>query len=58
MRKAGVNQSVIMKLTAPKTPIMFRRHSTVDLAGGQHAYRKLEEMLRQSQEHQDKNVLP
>ena len=54
MRKAGVNQSVIMKLTGHKTLIMFQRYNTVDLADAKEAYHKLEEMLRQGQEHQEK----
>ena len=58
MRKAGVDQSVIMKLTGHKTPSMFQRYNTVDLADAKEAYQKLEEMLRQGQEHQDNKVLP
>ncbi len=58
MRKAGVDQSVIMKLAGHKTPSMFQRYNTVDLADAKEAYQKLEEMLRQGQEHQDTKVLP
>jgi integrase len=58
MRKAGVDQSVIMKLTGHKTPSMFQRYNTVDLADAKDAYQKLEEMLRQGQEHQANKVLP
>ncbi len=54
MRKAGVNQSVIMRLTGHKTLSMFQRYNTVDLADAKEAYHKLEEMLRQGQEHQEK----
>jgi integrase len=58
MRKAGVDQSVIMKLTGHKTPSLFQRYNTVDLAGAKDAYQKLEQLLLQGQEHQDKKVLP
>jgi integrase len=58
MRKAGVDQSVIMKITGHKTPSMFQRYNTVDLADAKEAYQKLEELLRQDQEHRDKKVLP
>jgi hypothetical protein len=47
-----------MKLTGHKTPSMFQRYNTVDLADAKEAYQKLEEMLRQGQEHQDTKVLP
>jgi integrase len=47
MRKAGVPQAVIMKMTGPKTAAMFHRYYTVDLDDGREAYRKLEEHLRQ-----------
>ena len=57
MRKAGVDQSVIMKLTGHKTPSMFQRYNTIDLADAQQAYQKLEELLRGS-EPGDKKVLP
>ncbi len=47
MRKAGVDQSVIMKLTGHKTPSMFQRYNTVDLADAKNAYQKLEALLEQ-----------
>jgi integrase len=49
MRKAGVDQSVIMKLTGHKTPSMFQRYNTVDVDDAKLAYRRLEKHL--SQEH-------
>jgi integrase len=47
MRKAGVPQSVIMKLTGHKTAAMFHRYNTVDTADAREAYRKLEGFLDQ-----------
>jgi integrase len=47
MRKAGVDQSVIMKLTGHKTPSMFQRYNTVDLDDAKNAYQKLEALLEQ-----------
>ena len=38
MRKAGVDQSVIMKLTGHKTAAMFHRYNTVDTADAKEAY--------------------
>jgi integrase len=58
MRKAGVDKSVIMKITGHKTPSMFYRYNTVDLADAKEAYQKLDEMLRQDQDQRDKKVLP
>ena len=45
MRKAGVDHSVIMKLTGHKTATMFQRYNTVDVADAMKAYQKLEELL-------------
>jgi integrase len=50
MRKAGVDQSVIMKLTGHKTAAMFHRYHTVDTADAKEAYRKLEGFLDQEPE--------
>jgi integrase len=50
MRKAGVPQAVIMKMTGHKTTAMFHRYNTVDLDDGREAYRKLEEYLRQEKQ--------
>ena len=51
MRKAGVDQSVIMKLTGHKTPSMFQRYNTVDLDDAKNAYQKLEALLEQEPDH-------
>ena len=45
MRKAGVEQSVIMNLTGPKTPSMFQRYHTVDVDDAKSAYCRLDEFL-------------
>ena len=47
MRKAGVPQAVIMKMTGHKTAAMFHRYNTVDVDDGREALRKLEEYLLQ-----------
>jgi integrase len=44
MRKAGVDHSVIMRLTGHKTPSMFQRYNTVDIEDAQGAFQKLEEL--------------
>jgi integrase len=45
MRKAGVDHSVIMKLTGHKTAAMFHRYNTVDTADAREAYEKLDGFL-------------
>jgi integrase len=50
MRKAGVDQSVIMKLTGHKTAAMFHRYNTVDTADAREAYQKFDGLLAQEQE--------
>lgn len=45
MRKAGVEQSVIMKLTGHKTASMFYRYNTVDSEDAREAFRKLELLI-------------
>jgi integrase len=50
MRKTGVDQSVIMKLTGHKTPSMFQRYNTVDVDDAKSAYRRLEEFLSKEQD--------
>ncbi len=50
MRKAGVDHSVIMKLTGHKTAAMFHRYNTVDTADARKAYEKFEGLLAQQQE--------
>ena len=47
LRKAGVPQPVIMKITGHKTAAMFHRYNTVDVDDGREACRKLEEYLQQ-----------
>jgi hypothetical protein len=47
MRKAGVPQAVIVKMTGHKTAAMFHRYNAVDIGDGREAYRKLEECLEQ-----------
>ncbi len=47
MRKAGVDHSVIMKLTGHKTPSMFQRYNTMDLDDAKNAYQKLHTLLEQ-----------
>ena len=47
MRKAGVDHSVIMKLTGHKTATMFQRYNTVDLDDAKNAYQKLHRLLEQ-----------
>jgi integrase len=62
MRKAGVDHSVIMKLTGHKSPSMFQRYNTVDIADAKEAYQKLEGLLQggqeASKEHRAQKVLP
>ena len=45
MRKAGVDQTVIMKLTGHKTLAMFTRYNTVDQADAVDAMKKLDSFL-------------
>jgi hypothetical protein len=49
MRKAGVHQSVIMKLTEHKTAAVFHRYNTVDSADAKKAYQKLDGVLSREQ---------
>lgn len=62
IRKVGVPQSVIMKLTGHKTSSMFQRYNTVDLADAKEAYQKLEGLSLGGQEeskgHRATKVLP
>jgi hypothetical protein len=50
MRKAGVDHSVIMKLTGHKTTVRFHRYNTVDTADAREAYQKFDGFLTQEQE--------
>jgi integrase len=45
MRKAGVERTVIMKLTGHKTDSMFRRYNTVDALDAREAMRRLDALL-------------
>ena len=45
MLKAGVSQTVIMKLTGHKTNEMFIRYSHIDKEQGESAMKKLDEFL-------------
>ena len=45
MRKAGVDQTVIMKLTGHKTLAMFTRYNTVDQADAVDAMKRLDSFL-------------
>ena len=58
MREAGVDRSVIMKITAHKTPSMLQRYNMVDLGDAKEAYQKLEGLLPEGQEHRAQKVLP
>ena len=46
MRKAGVDRSVIMKITGHKTMSMFERYNTVDGNDALEACRRLDEFLK------------
>ncbi|MDD2903415.1 MAG: site-specific integrase [Syntrophales bacterium] len=50
MRKAGVDHSVIMKLTGHKTAAIFLRYNSVELEDARGAYQKLEELLDRGQD--------
>ncbi len=45
MRKAGVDQTVIMKLTGHKTPAMFNRYNTVDQQDAKQAMERFNDLL-------------
>lgn len=45
MRKAGVDRSVIMKITGHKTTSMFERYNTVDKSEAREAMQRLDEYL-------------
>ena len=48
MRKAGVSESVIMKITGHSTREMFDRYNTVDADDGMNATNQLELFLENS----------
>ena len=56
MRKAGVDQSVIMKLAGHKTTAMFHRYNAVDDADAREAYRQLDGFLGQKQEKEGPSI--
>lgn len=58
MRKAGVPESVIMKITGHKTASMFLRYNTVDKEDAREAMRNLERYLagREKPERSTANV--
>ncbi len=45
MRKAGVDQTVIMKLTGHKTLAMFNRYNTVDQQDAKQAMERINDLL-------------
>jgi integrase len=45
MRKAGVDRSVIMKITGHKTTSMFERYNTIDRDDARDAIKRLDEFL-------------
>lgn len=47
MRKAGVDRSVIMKITGHKTTAMFERYNTVDAEDARTAMARFEGFLQQ-----------
>jgi integrase len=49
-RKAGVDRTVIMKLTGHKTHSMFTRYNTVDQADAKDAIEKLESYFNRTEE--------
>ena len=49
-RKAGVDRTVIMKLTGHKTLSMFTRYNTVDQADAKDAMEKLENYFAKTEE--------
>lgn len=49
-RKAGVDRSVIMKITGHKTHAMFERYNTVDKDDAQEAIKRLGELLTKPSE--------
>lgn len=53
MRRAGVDHSVIMKLTGHKTAAMFHRYNTVDAEDAREAYQKLDVLLVQGEQREN-----
>jgi len=55
LRRAGVPESVIMKITGHKTRAMFDRYNTVDLDDAQSAVARLSDHLQSSDHSSDQN---
>jgi integrase len=56
MRKAGVQESVIMEITGHSTREMFDRYNTIDADDAKEAIRKLEGFLQSEKSNVDQNV--
>jgi hypothetical protein len=56
MRKAGVQESVIMDITGHSTREMFDRYNTVDVEDGREALRQLEGFLSRETKNIDQNI--
>ena len=57
MRKAGVDQTVIMKLTGHKTLSMFNRYNTVDQGDALEAMRKLDVLLTEQKARESSDIV-
>lgn len=57
MRKAGVPESVIMKITGHSTREMFDRYNTVDSEDALTASKKLEVFLGNSDQNSDQAIV-
>ena len=57
MRKAGVDQTVIMKLTGHKTLSMFNRYNTVDQDDAVEAMRKLDLLLMEQKAQESSDIV-
>jgi hypothetical protein len=57
MRKAGVDQTVIMKLTGHKTLSMFNRYNTVDQDDALEAMRKLDVLLTEQKARESSDIV-
>ena len=57
MRKAGVAETVIMKMTGHSTREMFQRYDTVDMADAQTAVDRMEDFLESVDQNVDQPLL-
>jgi len=57
MRKAGVDQTVIMKLTGHKALSMFNRYNTVDQDDAMEAMRKLDLLLMEQKVQESSDIV-